>query len=76
MQANVMLGYRDKIIKAFKDGTLPSEYLKKSDAADYDYVLKNVGKFIQKIESMAEILTYVCSMIFLNHHHQLIMQKS
>ena len=46
IQANDMLEYRDKIIKAFKDGTFPSEYLKKSDAADYDYVLKNVGKFI------------------------------
>ena len=31
-----MLEYRDKIIKAFKDGTFPSKYLKKSDAPDYD----------------------------------------
>ena len=49
-----MLEYRDKIIEAFKDGTFSSEYLKKSDAAAYDYVLKDVKHFIQKIESIAE----------------------
>ena len=54
MQANDMLEYRDKIIEAFRDGTFSSEHLKKSDDAAYDYVLKDVEKFIQKIESMAE----------------------
>ena len=54
IQTNDMLEYRNKIINAFKDGTLSSEHLKKSDAAAYDYVLKDVNKFIQKIESMAK----------------------
>ena len=54
IQANDMLEYRDKIIEEFKDGTFSSEYLKKSDAAAYDYVLKDVKNFIQKIESIAE----------------------
>ena len=54
MQANDMLEYRDKIIEAFRDGTFSSQHLKKSDDATYDYVFKNVEKFIQKIESMAE----------------------
>ena len=54
MQVNDMLEYRDKVIDAFKDGTFLSEYLKKSDDAAHDYVLKDVIKFIQKIESMAE----------------------
>ena len=54
MQANNMLEYRDKIIEAFRDGTFSSEHLKKPDAAAYDYMLKDVKNFIQKIESMAE----------------------
>ena len=54
MQANDMLEYRDKIIETFRDSTFSSQHLKKSDDATYDYVLKNVEKFIQKIESMAE----------------------
>ena len=54
MQANNMLEYRDKIIEAFRDGTFSSEHLKKSDDAAYDYVLKDVKNFIQKIESMAK----------------------
>ena len=54
MLANNMLEYRDKIIEAFRDGTFFSEHLNKSDDAAYDYVLKDVEKFIQKIESMAE----------------------
>ena len=54
MQANDMLEYRDKIIEAFRDGTFSSEHLKKSDDAAYDYVLKDVEKFIQKIKSMEE----------------------
>ena len=54
MQANDMLKYRDKIIEAFRDGTFSSEHSKKSNDTVYDYVLKDVEKFIQKIESMAE----------------------
>ena len=54
MQVNEMLEYRDKIIKAFKDGTFMSEHLKKSDNAAYDYVLKDVNKFIEEIKSMKE----------------------
>ena len=56
MQANNMLEYRDKIIEAFRDGTFSSEHLKKSDDAAYDYVLKDVKNFIQKLESMAKII--------------------
>ena len=48
-----MLEYRDKIIDAFEDGTFSSEHLKKSDDTAYDYVLKDVKNFIQKIKSMA-----------------------
>ena len=54
MQANDMLEYRDKIIEAFRDSTFSSEHLKKSDYAVYDYVLKDVEKFIQKIKSITE----------------------
>ena len=54
MEANGMLEYRNKVIEAFRDGAFSSEHLKKSDAAAYDYVLKDVKNFIQKIESMAE----------------------
>ena len=54
MQANKMLQYRDKIITAFKDGTFMSEHLKKSDNAAYDYVPKDVNKFIEEIKSMEE----------------------
>ena len=53
MQVNDMLEYRHNI-EAFKDSTFSSEHLKKSDDAAYDYVLKDVNKFIKKIESMAE----------------------
>ena len=49
-----MLEYGDKIIEAFRDGAFLSEHLKNWDAAAYDYVLKYVNNFIQKIESMAE----------------------
>ena len=48
MQANDMLEYGDKVIKAFRDGAY--------DAA-YDCVLKDVSQFIKKIESMAENIT-------------------
>ena len=50
MQANDLVDNRDKIIKAFKDGTFLSEHLKELDNAAYDYVLKNVNKFIEKIK--------------------------
>ena len=54
MQANDLVDNRDKIIKAFKDGTFLSEHLKELDNAAYDYVLKNVNKFIEKIKQMEE----------------------
>ena len=54
MQVNDMLEYRDKIIDSFKNGTFLSEYLKISDDAGYKYVLKDVKKFTQEIESMPE----------------------
>ena len=54
MHANDLLEYRGKIINAFKNGTFSSEHLKKSDAAAYNYVLKDVNKFIQEIRSMEE----------------------
>ena len=38
MQANEILEYRAKVIKAFRDGTFLSKHLKKSDDAAYDYV--------------------------------------
>ena len=46
--------YGYKIIGAFRDDTFLSENLKKSDDAIYDYVLKDVNSFIQKIESILE----------------------
>ena len=54
MHTNGLLKYRDKIIEAFKDGNFSSEHLKKSDTAAYDYVLKDVNNFIQKIELISE----------------------
>ena len=39
----------DAFIDAFKDGTFSSERLKKSDDDAYEYVLKDVHNFIQKI---------------------------
>ena len=54
MHAKYMLKYGDKIIEAFRNGTFSSEYFKKSDNFAYDYVLKVVNNFIQKIESIAE----------------------
>ena len=53
MQANDVLEYRNIIIEAFWDGTFLSEHLRKSDNAAYDYVLKEVNKFIKKMESMS-----------------------
>ena len=54
MQPDEILEYRDKIIDAFKNGTFLSEYLKKPDDTGYEYVLKNVKKFTQEIESMSK----------------------
>ena len=75
MQADDLLGYRNNIIKAFKDGTFMSEHLKKSDDAAYKHVLKDVNKFIKEIRSMEEKINLSLFDEFLNHHHQLIMQK-
>ena len=61
MQANDLLEYRDKIIKAFKDGTFLSEYFKKSDDAAHDYVLKDVMILFRKLNQWKKKLTYVCS---------------
>ena len=46
--------YWYKIVEAFRDGTFLSEHFKKSYDAVYDYVLKDVNSFIQKIESILE----------------------
>ena len=46
--------YRDEIIDAFKDGTFSSEFLKQSDAAAHDYVLKDVNNSIQETKSIKE----------------------
>ena len=54
MHANELLESRNKIIKASKDDIFPSEHLKKSDDAAYDFTLKNVNKFIQEIRSIEE----------------------
>ena len=48
MQANDLLEYRNKIIKTFS-----SKYLKKSDDATYNYLLKDAKNFIKEIESMS-----------------------
>ena len=76
MQANDLLEHRNKIIDAFKAGTFSSEHLKKTDNAAYNYVLKDVKDFIQKIESMSEKINLsLFEDFFLDYHHQLIMQK-
>ena len=56
IQANYLLEYRGKIIKVFKDDTFLSEHLKKSDDAAYNYVLKDVNKFIEEIKLIEEKL--------------------
>ena len=76
MHANDLLEYRGKIINAFKNSTFSSEHLKKSDAAAYNYVLKDVNKFIQEIRSMEEKINSSLFENFFQSHHQLIMQKS
>ena len=52
--AKSLLEGRNKIIDAFKDDIFASEYLKNSDDAGYNYVLKDVNKFIEDIKSMEE----------------------
>ena len=54
MHAKSLLEGRNKIIDAFKDDIFASEYLKNSDDAGYNYVLKDVNKFIEDIKSMEE----------------------
>ena len=54
MQANDLLEYTNKIIKAFKNGTFLSEHFKKLDDAANNYMLKNVNEFIKEIKSMEE----------------------
>ena len=54
MHANKMLKYRDRIIFAFWNGIFLLEYLKKSDGTGYNYALKDVKYFIQKIRLMEE----------------------
>ena len=54
MQANNLLEYRNKITDAFKNGTFSFQYFKKSDDPEYKYVLEDVKKFAQEIESMSE----------------------
>ena len=54
MHAKDLIECRDKIIKAFKDGTFRFEHLKKLDAAAYKYMLGDVNKFIEKIKLMEE----------------------
>ena len=56
IQANYLLEYRGKITKAFKHDTFLSEHLKKSDDAAYNYLLKDVNKFIEEIKSIEEKL--------------------
>ena len=58
MLANGLLEYRNKIIDAFKDGTLSSEYLKKWNDAAYGYVLKDVNNFIQEIKSIKQKINF------------------
>ena len=70
-----MLECGDKIIDGFKNSTFSSEHLKKSVDAAHDHVLEDVNNFIQKIESIAEKTNLGLFEEFLNHYHQLIMQK-
>ena len=58
MQGNDLVEYRNKIIDAFKNGIFLSEYLKESDDTAYDYVLKDVKKFIQEIKLMEEKINF------------------
>ena len=76
MHANDMLEYGDKIIEAFRDCTFSSEHLKKSDDAAYDYILEDVNNLFRKLNRWQKKNNLnLFEDFFLNHHHQLIMQK-
>ena len=74
MQAKDLLEYRNKIIDAFKDGTFLSEHLNQMLLLIINYVLEYVNKLIEEIKSMEEKINLSLKN-FLNHHHQVIMQK-
>ena len=76
MHANDMLEYQDKIVEVFRDGTFSSEHLKESDAAAYDYILEDVNNLFRKLNRWQKKNNLnLFEDFFLNHHHQLIMQK-
>ena len=52
MQAKDLVKYRNKLLGHLKMVLFLSEHLKKSDDAAYNYVLKDVNKFIEEIKSM------------------------
>ena len=54
MQAKDLVKYRNKLLGHLKMVLFLSEHLKKSDDAAYNYVLKDVNKFIEEIKSMEE----------------------
>ena len=55
MQANDLLKYRNIIIDAFKHDTfLPENLKKETKDAPNNFVLEEVSKFIQKIESISK----------------------
>ena len=74
IHANELLECRDEIIKAFKDDIFLFEHLKKLDDAAYNHVLKNLNEFTEEIKSIEEKIN-LCLKIFLDFHHQLLMQK-
>ena len=74
MQANDISEYKDKIIDVFKNGSFLSGHLKTSDDDAHAHMLEDVKDFIQIIESMSE-KNNLSLKIFLNHNHQLFMQK-
>ena len=76
MHANDMLEYQDKIVEVFRDGTFSSEHLKESDDAAYDYILEDVNNLFRKLNRWQKKNNLnLFEDFFLNHHHQLIMQK-
>ena len=54
MQAKDLVKYRNKLLGHLKMVLFLSEHLKKSDDAAYNYVLKDVNKFIEEIKSLEE----------------------
>ena len=69
MHANSLLESRNKVINAFKNGTFSCEYLKKSDAAAFDFKLKGVNKFIEEKKSMEEKINLSLFENFFDFHH-------